>query len=769
MPTRIVDRADGPLAGVEVLEISGRPSGAYCGRLLHLLGATVVRVSVPLVADVAPDLCADLEAVLHDGKRRLDPADAAGIEEVLSRCAAVVVDSRGDDAADGAVTALTARLLAVSPAGTPVIDIAGMRSSLADGSDVPSAPIVATAASGMSWGIGSPDRPPLTLPFDLPEYLTGTEAAAMTALAVLLAAGVPGAGTRWDLTTTDVLSYYVGQIGANFLPYERPWKRDGARATMSGGSYPAAMFPCTDGWVSIMCRTQREYQGLLTALGNPEWSRRPGFDDSRIVARFHADEADPHLIAWTGTRTRGEVFAAGREHGFPVAPVNTLSEALDEEQFAHRRFFELDSRGRRRAGSPFQLSAPDRSEPARTSGWPGTDAGTKQPLAGLRVLDLSWVWSGPMVTAALRDLGAEVLKVEHRVRADPARLRGRALRGGIPVEGPELEVTPYFNQMNHGKRSVAIDMTKPEGAELIGRLAAEADVVVENMRPGALHRRGLDYEALSARNPGLVMVSMSMLGQTGPLSGIRGYAPVMSGLAGLDSLVGYDADHLIGTFNPALGDPDGAGHALTALFAALVGRQRTGRGCYVDLSQVEALLSVLPGPILERETRGASRVPANSHAVFGPYGTYACRDVDTWISVAARTERERVAVAEVVGAPAGNRSGIETALELWAAVRSPEEAAAALQAVGVPAAAVVGYDTALFGERALAREVGTVTEHPWLGEQTVVTVPWKVDGHGFPAASAAPQLGADTDEVLGGVLGLRPEELAKLRERGVIE
>lgn len=768
----LIDRAAGPLAGLEILEIAGRPSGAYCGRLLYLLGATVVRPVVPLAADVPGHLVQDLDTVLHEGKRGVPVDGPDGRDElaaVAARCALVVMDSREEDAADGVLVRLTADLLDAVPASTPVVDVTGLRAGMADGTALPSAPIVATAASGMAWGIGAPDRPPLTLPFDLPEFLTGTEAAAAAALALLFAEGMPEeAGLRWDVSTADVLSYFVGQIGSNFLPYERPWKRDGARATMSGGSYPGQMFPCSDGWVSIMCRTQPEYRALRDALGDPDWAKRPGYDDSREVARFHADEVDGYVNAWTRARTRDEVFAAGRRHGFPVAPVNTVAEALDEEQFAHRGFFGRDDRGRRRAGAPFQLHRPEVAATRRASTWPSAETDSKRPLAGLRVLDLSWVWSGPMVTAALRDLGAEVLKIEHRARADPARLRGRALRGGQPVAGPELEVTPYFNQMNHGKRSVAIDMTHPDGAALIAGLAEHADVVVENMRPGALTRCSLDYTALSARNPALVMVSMSLLGQTGPLSGIRGYAPVMSGLAGLDSVVGYDVDHLIGTYNPALGDPNGAGHALTTVLAALVGRQRTGRGCYVDLSQVESLLSIMAEPILRWESDGELPVPANTHARFAPYGTFACREPDTWVSLAARTDRERAALEAVVGA-SGESPDLERALAAWAAGRTDHDAAATLVAAGIPACPVVGYETALFGDRAVARGVATPTDHPWLGEQSVVTVPWKVEAHGFPAVAAAPLLGADTDAVLGEVLGLTDSDLADLRGRQVIE
>ncbi|EID76983.1 MULTISPECIES: CaiB/BaiF CoA-transferase family protein [Rhodococcus] len=764
----------GPLTDLVVLEVSARAAGAYCGRLLSLLGATVVRVEAPLVLDVPAALDDIVANSLNRGKQTVE-FDSADLAEIARRCSVVVVDSRDDDAADGKFTAITRAVQEICPPRTPVVDLGGLRQTLDNtAAAVPFAPIIATAASGLAWGIGSPDSEPLSLPFDLADYLTGTEGAAAAALALLRSVGeVDDVGQHWDVTAADVLSYYVGQIGSNFLPYDRPWRRDGPRATLSGGSYPAAMFPCQDGWVSIMCRTQREYDGLLDGLGRPEWTRSAKFTDPRVVARLHADEADKHLTAWTSARTRDEVFAVGRQYGFPVAPVLTIAESLSEEQFAHRGFFESGPNQMVLPGSPYHLYRTEASEKDRTrvSGWPAAEAqSSKQPLAGLRVLDLSWVWSGPMVTATLRDLGAEVVKVEHRSRADPARLRGRALRNGVPVEGPELEVTPYFNQLNRAKRSVAIDMGSTEGAALIGRLAAESDVVVENMRPGVLARRGLDYESLSQTNPGLVMVSMSMLGQTGPLSGIRGYAPVMSGLAGLDSLVGYDSDRLIGTYNPALGDPNGAGHALVALLSALVGRQRTGQGCYIDLSQVEALLSVLTGPIIQTQVDGHVPVPANRHQRLPLHGTFACAGTDNWVSIAARTERELSAVGAVVNAPhTASSSSITALVREWTVDRDADAVANVMRAQGVPAARVVGYEEALFGERASERGVGTVTSHRWLGEQMVVTVPWKVDGHGFTAGGAAPQLGEDTEAVLAEVLALRAADLAELRQRAVIE
>jgi len=780
---RAEDGVEAPLLGRRVLEVSTRASGAYCGRLLHLLGASVTRVSLPTTADCPPELVADFEASVHSGKSHVSPDEAPALKSLLDGTHVVVVDSRHDDALDGLAVQLTRDLLRGLRKGCALVDISGHRDpgyAGGNGSGAagapPATPLTESALTAMSWSLGHPRQAPLTLPADLPDYLAGTEAAGATALALLIQALAPEQEQEWDIAATDVLASYVGQICANFLPYERPWRRDGARASMSGGSYPAAMFPCRDGHVSIMCRTPKDWQGLLRAMGNPEWSVAERFRDARVVARFHADEADPHLLAWTRAQTRDEVFALGKEHGFPVAPVLTMSESLELEQFAFRDFLPKEDGSLAVPGAPWKLSGAASAErqPLRevteASRWPAGPVSLAAPLAGLRVLDLSWVWSGPMVTAALRDLGAEILKVEHRGRADPARLRGAALRDGVAVEGPELEVTPYFNQMNHGKRSVAIDISTEAGANLILDLAAECDVVVENMRPGALERRGLDYDRLAERNPGLVVLSMSLMGQTGPMSELGGYAPVMSGLAGLDSLVGYSADDLIGLYNPALGDPNGAAHALTVLLAALVGRRKTGLGAWIDIAQVEAMVSIQRVAVAEAQRRGTNDVGGNGHAVWWPHGTWLCAGDDDWLSVAVRTDAERLRLTTILGlteVPA--MADLDAALSHWALHRPAEEAADILLKVGIPAAPVLSFEKLADSEWARDRTVAAVVEHPFLGKQAIFSLPWKCSGAAYPATEPAPLLGADTNAVLSEVLGLDAVDLAALRMRKAIE
>jgi crotonobetainyl-CoA:carnitine CoA-transferase CaiB-like acyl-CoA transferase len=762
-----------PLHGMSVLEISSRPAGAYCGRLLAQLGASVTRVNLPIAADCSADVVDEYARLLGLGKQEVAEEDPA-LDALARNVDLVVTDSLHDDALDGRARTIAIGIVASVEGRCPVVDIAAHleQPTAAGGSPehTPALPLTASAQAAMSWSLGHPGMEPLTLPVDVPDYLNGAEAAGVAALALLVGTIDRANPRRWSVSASDTLAYYVGQICANFIPYERPWHRDGARASMSGGSYPAAMFECRDGQVSIMCRTRREWHALLHAMGDPAWSQQDHFRDARVVALHHADEADEHLKAWTASHTCDEIFALGTAFSFPVAPVLTVAESLELEQFAVREFVTKsdDLGGLRVPGVPWKCSEPRTGRPAGR--WPNADFSDSRPLAGLRVLDLSWVWSGPMVTAALSDLGAEIIKVENRNRADPARLRGRARRAGVPVDGPELEVTPYFNQMNRGKRSVALDIGTDSGRELILDLVEQCDVVVENMRPGALERRRLDYAHLAERNPSVIMLSMSIMGQTGPMRGVGGYAPVMSGLAGLDSLVGYSPHDLIGLYNPALGDPNGAAHAMATLMAALVDQQRTGRGRWIDLAQVEALVSVLPGPILETQRHGEATVRGNGHALFWPHATVRTSGDDTWLAVAARTDAERSRLAAVVGLPAGaSPSAFEEALRAWAAGLSTEAALAALRPTGVPAASVRTYEDLVGSQWGRDRGLYEVLPHPYLADQPLFNLPWKVAGHGFPARSCAPLLGSGTDTVLTEILGLSPTRLAELRAAGAIE
>jgi crotonobetainyl-CoA:carnitine CoA-transferase CaiB-like acyl-CoA transferase len=756
-PARGSVAADGDLlGGCTVLELSTHVSGAYCGRLLALMGADVARWDAPLSLDCPPDRLTDAGAALGHGKRLVPEAGLAG---ALAAADIVIFDSLDDDDFDGTWMKLSRLLQDRLPAGTPAVDLGAIRLSAEGAGTAPAATdLVVGAIAGMSWAIGDAGAAPLALPYDIPAYLTGAEAAGAACLALLVRQFDEPAAGRWDVSEADVVASYVGQICSNFLPYERPWARDGARASKSGGFYPAAMFRCRDGFVSLFCRTNREWASLRAAMGNPEWSQRPGYEDGRIVARLHADAADVHLRAWAAGYRCDELVRLAANFGFPIARVLSVNEAREQEQFRVRGLVSDESGKFRIVSPPWQVRRATAAAPAPLRLQPTA----RKPLRGLRVLDFSWVWSGPMVTAALADLGADVIKIEGVARPDPSRLRGPAIRDGAPVAGPELELSPYFNQMNRGKRSVAIDITTERGASLVRDLAAGCDVVVENMRPGALDRRGLGYDDLAAVSPGLVMLSMSMMGQSGPLRDMGGYAPVMSGMTGLDSLIGYDPDQLIGLYNPALGDPNGAAHALPLLLAALQHRARTGNGSWLDLAQVECFLSILQVPVLLADSMSPVPPPANSHHRYHPHGTFRARGPDAWVAVAVRSEEERRRLAGLIGAAGPDATDLQQRLESWCAQQPASLASRSLSALGIPAAAVTGIEGVLSADWARARGLYSVTEHPYLGEQLTFGLTWKADGRVFGPARSAPLLGEHGAEVLASDLGLTGDEITEL-------
>jgi formyl-CoA transferase len=393
------------------------------------------------------------------------------------------------------------------------------------------------------------------------------------------------------------------------------------------------------------------------------------------------------------------------------------------------------------------------------------------PLAGVRVVEATTTWAGPMCGCVLADLGADVIKVEH-----PA---GEIARWSPPLL-PDTDPPVSFMHatVNRNKRSLTLDLRHPEGRDLFLALVQHADIVVENFRPGTLDRWGAGWATLRARKPDLVFVSISGHGQFGSRSGQLGYDPLAQAASGYLSLNGDPEGEPVKS--PTFLADDLAGlHAALAALAALRHRDHTGEGQHVDVSLLDSLLFQSNGYL----TLGAMNVPlprlGNEFRIAAPANTYACRDGRIMAGVLLDSHWKRLAV--LIGCPEladdphfattpariARRGDVDALLRNWAAVRTTAAAMEELERAEIPVAAVRSYAEA-------ARD-------PEIAERDMLQIARQADGSPAPVTgpaakfsrtptrvrSGAPSLGRDTDEILA-ELGVGDAERRRLREQNVI-
>ncbi|MEP6785239.1 MAG: CoA transferase, partial [Sphingomonadales bacterium] len=362
----------------------------------------------------------------------------------------------------------------------------------------------AQAVSGAACAIGERDRAPLWFPHRMGEYIQGTNAAGM----VLLFALGGGNGRRGEIALADIWGYAAGVMRMLCEPKGIRYYRDGRRSPGNGGVYPQRLFKAKDGFIALLCRSSKEWASILNAFGNPEWGENPKFRDILSMAREYPDETDTLVEAETQRFTKDELFALAIENGFPLAAVRTPIEA-SHDQYLARQGFWAEEDGKRLPGSLWRPETFRSADPSATLGDVAPRPGGALDLSGYRVLDLSWVWAGPMVGSMLADLGADVLKVEHEKRLDNMRLRGK-LPSAIPEAQRSIdprETDPLFHNVNRGKKSILLDMKSPEGRQLFLDLVAKSDIILESFRPHVLDSWELGFDVLKKANPKIVLLS----------------------------------------------------------------------------------------------------------------------------------------------------------------------------------------------------------------------------------------------------------------------
>ncbi|WP_433186444.1 CoA transferase [Actinoallomurus sp. CA-150999] len=417
----------------------------------------------------------------------------------------------------------------------------------------------------------------------------------------------------------------------------------------------------------------------------------------------------------------------------------------------------------------------------QTTVHPQTTAGrADDALAGLRVLDLSWVVAGPLVGRALADFGAEVVRVESARRIETSRLMP-PFHGGVPGR----DNSALFGTVNAGKHGLTLDLGTEDGRAVARDLADWADVVIESFSPGLMRRWGLDYETLRARDPRLIMLSSSLMGQTGPYAMLAGYGSTGASLSGFQNLVGFPDEPPVGTFGPYT-DYVAPRLGLVALLAALERRERTGEGCYIDVSQVESGVYFL-SPYCARYFADGTvvRRRGNADEVFAPHGVYPClpehgrdrfvaltvRDDAEWARLAHAMDRPDLAGDPDLATAAGRRARsaeLDRLVGAWTASRKAREVEELLQAAGVPAH--LSANPADFAADPALRHRGHLVRlpHPLHGETVVEGPRYVLSETPGRVRRPAPTLGRDNEFVLREILGYPEARVRELTERGVL-
>jgi crotonobetainyl-CoA:carnitine CoA-transferase CaiB-like acyl-CoA transferase len=397
------------------------------------------------------------------------------------------------------------------------------------------------------------------------------------------------------------------------------------------------------------------------------------------------------------------------------------------------------------------------------------------PLAGLRVIELTSFWAGPLAASYLADMGADVVKVESIQRPD-----GMRFAGALPVDRM-WEWSPVFAGANVGKRDITLNLSTAEGMRLLRRLLATADVVIDNFSARVLENFGLTWEQVHTLNPRIIMLRMPAFGLDGPWRDRTGFAMTVEQASGMAWVTGYEDLPLVVR---GACDPLAALHAVFALLMALEHRRRTGEGQLVEVPLVETALNIAAEQVIEYSAYGQVLQRAgNRGPCAAPQGVYRCADADEYVAVAVATDAQWAALRHVLGDPtwardpalataAGRRVAhdtIDIRLDEWLSTHGRDLAVETLTAAGVPTQALINAHYLMPNPQLEARGFFQVMQHPVTGVSRYPGLPMTFSGFGrLQHPAPPPTLGQHNDELLGGELGLSPEEIQDLRRRRVI-
>ncbi len=806
-----------------VLDLCGGIS-QFAGYMLASLGAEVIAVEPPggvqsrhagPFVDDKPDPERSLAHwAYNQGKQSVtaDLSTAEGRERLLGLVAGA--DALIEDAPVGHMASLGLAyddLAAVNPAivhaSVTPFGSTGPRSTWA-GSD-----LTAVAGSGFLHASGDKDRAPVRVSGVPQSFLQAAGDAAAATLIALREAQRSGRGQHVDISAMESMTHGQPQnlsprVNANAV------ERLAGGLSLGGIDIPM-LFPCADGNTICVALMGAAFAPFTQRL--VEWEAEEGFADEElqavnwetVAAEVLGGQRSPEIIAksfatharFLATKTSEELWAAAFDRNLLITPSALVSDLLTNPHFADRGFWRDvsfdDARTARYCGPLVHFSddAPERQlavpqlgadndtvDTARqpyaataiaANGAPASD-GSDLPLAGLKVVEFSWVIATPSAVRILADYGATVVKVETESRPDTMRTVNPFVD-----EDPHPDNSVGYGVYNAGKRSLSLDLSNPESRPVVDDLIRWADIATESWAPGAAARMGYGYDDFSAINPRLIMLSSSLLGQSGPYSSLAGYGFMAAAIAGFYEITGWPDRGPAGPYGPYT-DFLAPRVIVSSLMAALERRDRTGTGCYIDISQTEAALHYLAPAILDASING--RDPqrcGNEDPHMSPHGVYPSTGEDQWVAIACTDDRW-TGLAGTIGLAGDEAAGwdqaarrehaaeIDEAISAWTSERTNVEAAESLQSSGIDAYPVNNAQGCCDDAQLNAREHhinvpqshrGTMwTQHCRTRMSRTPPVVWR----------GGPCLGEDNYEVLTEFLGYDADRVAELAAAEVL-
>ena len=769
-----------------MVEVAGSPAGGYTGRLFAGWGASVTLVGRRTGTHPS------VGAFLDPAKRPL-AADDPALDELLER-ADVVIESASPDPLTPVTTDREGLVrIEISPFGSHGPYARWRSTDLTD-----------QAIAGHLFLNGDPDREPVAGPRYQVAYAAG-----LHGFIGAVAAHWGGLDGTVEVTHHEVMTSLHQFTLLRWLNSGDVLGRHGNR--FAGPGSACGLYHCLDGHVSLIIPRDDQLERALAVTDGLHLLDEPGITHPYDLMH-HPTLLEDHVRQWFATQRVADAVTTLQEVRVPAGPARSLVDLLADEHLGVRGFWRhLD--GITHPGPPaiiddlpWQMAPtsqpaepqPASPQPAASRGDERADAGAGggAPLAGLRVVDLTRVWAGPLATRILADLGADVVMVEAPWN-----------RGGPTIDEASVRATHYYpndepgpdhwnrigfvNKFATNKRAVSLDLSKPGGIEALEGLLATADVVIENFSPRVMPQLGLDEARLAELNPALVYVTMPGYGRTGPDTDKVAYGPVIDSHAGLSAVMGYPGE-TVRKGGIAWPDPVAGMHAAAGALAALQQRaaDREPRLRTVEVAQLEACVNMIGHALVDLGATATGTATGTGHqgrqrpgpgsrsGRFAPQGAYPCAGDDRWIAISVVDDdswahlAEQAGLDELVGLDREERhrrhDEIDERLAAWTGGADLVALAHQLQAIGVAAAPVVDAPLLAADPHLAARDAFVTVEHPSAGPETWPATPIHFVGRGRPEPRPAGRLGEHNHEVLVGEVGLGEARYRALLDSGAL-